>query len=475
MPAIVSLLKQYMVELNNYTRTESPTHIAFSREFYSRLYRNGYVSSESVPLPYCPRDDRFLPDRFVEGVCPFCGFDGARGDQCDNCGHLLEPVELKSPRCVICGTSPIIKDSEHWIFELPRLTDRLKSYIASSPQFPENARNFSNRWLEEGLKPRPLTRDNKWGIPAPFPGSEGKTIYVWMEAVLGYVSATKEWAERKGDTAAFARFWKDPATKTVIFMGKDNIPFHTIIFPALLMAADDGYVLPWQVSSTEFILFEGQKFSKSKNVGIWMDEAAKIADPEYWRFVLMSIRPQAKDANFGWSELERIVNSDLNDVIGNYVHRTLTFIKSNFGSVIPEPGPLGDEEKALLAYAEESASRFLRLMDDFDIKESVKQVVELARKGNEYISVREPWAQVKRDRVAAATTLFVASQLVYSISLMLYPFMPKSSAALCGILGLPPDPVRIGLEKLGKVALDPGHRLGQPVPLFSKIKVQKAN
>ncbi len=472
---ILSLLKQYMVELDNYTRTESPTHVQFCRDFYTRLYLNGYVSSEEVPLPYCPRDERFLPDRFVEGVCPFCGFDGARGDQCDNCGRLLEPVELKSPRCAICGTAPVIRESKHWIFELPKLTDRLKSYIASSPQFPENARNFSNGWLQEGLKPRPLTRDNKWGIPAPFPGAEGKTIYVWMEAVLGYVSATKEWAERKGDPEAFDRFWKDKATRTVIFMGKDNIPFHTIIFPALLMASDQGYVLPWQVSSTEFILFEGQRFSKSRNVGIWMDEAAKIADPEYWRFVLMAIRPQAKDANFGWSELDRIVNSDLNDVIGNYVHRTLTFVKSNFGSVVPEAGPLGDEEKALLGSLGESASNYVRLMDDFDIKEALKQVVELARRGNEYISVREPWAQIKKDREAAAATMFVACQLVYSISLMLYPFMPKSAPRLCGMLGLTPDPVKVGLGKLGTTALEPGHKLGQPVPLFAKIKVRKGS
>jgi methionyl-tRNA synthetase len=469
--AIVDLLKLYMVELDNYTRTESPVHVRFCQDFYLRLYRNGYVYTESVPLPYCPRDERFLPDRFVEGVCPFCGFDGARGDQCDSCGHLLEPIELKSPRCAICGTAPVIMDSRHWIFDLPKLSGGLKSYIDSCPQFPENARNFSHRWLEEGLRPRPLTRDNRWGIPAPFPGSEGKTIYVWMEAVLGYVSATKEWAERAGDEGAFDRFWKSGDTKTVIFMGKDNIPFHTIIFPALLMAAEDGYVLPWQVSSTEFILFEGQKFSKSKNVGIWMDDAAKIADPEYWRFVLMAIRPQGKDANFGWSELDRIVNSDLNDVVGNYVHRTLTFVKNNFNSAVPEAGPLGDEERVLLDFAKGSAAEYVRLMDDFEIKEALKQIVDLARKGNEFISVKEPWSQIKKDHVAAATTLYVGCQLVYSIALMLYPFMPRSSSLLCGLLGLPEDPLKVGIGKLGTAALEPGHRFTPPKPLFAKIKV----
>jgi methionyl-tRNA synthetase len=468
--AMLALLKQYMVELDNYTRTESPVHVSFSREFYMRLFSNGYVSTRSVPLPYCPRDERFLPDRFVEGVCPICGFDGARGDQCDNCGHLLEPTDLKSPRCVICGTAPVIKSSQHWIFELPKLSEQLAAYIDSSPQFPENARNFSRSWLAEGLKPRPLTRDNKWGIPAPFPGAEGKTIYVWMEAVLGYVSALKEWAIRRGTPEAFDEYWKSPDTKTVIFMGKDNIPFHTIIFPGLLMAAKDGYVLPWQVSSTEFILFEGQKFSKSKNIGVWMDQAARIADPEYWRFVLMAIRPQVKDANFGWAELDRLVNSDLNDVVGNYVHRTLTFVKNNFSSAVPEPGELGDAEETLLRFCKESSSRYIELMDGFDLKEALRQPVELARKGNEFISIREPWAQIKADRIAAATTMYVATQAVYSISLMLYPFMPKSSASLCVMLGLD-DPVKVGLGRLGTVALEPGHRLSSPKPLFSKIKV----
>jgi methionyl-tRNA synthetase len=468
---VVSLLKRYRVDLDNYTRTESPAHIDFVQRFYTKVLENGYIYSEDVPLLYCPRDARFLPDRFVEGTCPYCGFEEARGDQCDNCGRLLEPTDLKAPRCTTCGTTPVIRESTHWFFDLPKLSADLRAYIDSNAQFPENARNFSNRWLEEGLRPRALTRDNKWGIPAPFPGSEGKTIYVWMEAVLGYVSAVEEWSKVHGGQEAFDKFWKSPDTKSVYFIGKDNIPFHTIILPALLMASKEGYVLPWQVSSTEFILFEGQRFSKSRHVGIWMDETLQIADPEYWRYVLMAIRPQSKDANFGWSELDRLVNSDLNDVVGNYVHRTLMFIKNNFDSTVPRPGPLGKEENELLDFLAGASRKYVQLMDAFDLKEASRQPVDLARRGNEYLSLREPWYQVKKDRVAAATTLYVAAQATYSIALMLYPFMPMSSSSLCSMLNVGGDPLKLGLSRLGKEALEPGHTIDVPRALFSKVKV----
>jgi len=471
---MLRLLNDYMVELDNYTRTESPEHVRFVQEIYSRIHSNGYVYARPVLLPYCHKDMRFLPDRFVEGVCPHCGYAEARGDQCDGCGRLLEPTELKDARCVICGSPPVLKESTHWFFDLPKLAGELKKYIDENDRLPDNARNFSKKWLEEGLRPRPLTRDNRWGIPAPFPGAEGKTIYVWMEAVLGYVSAVKEWAKASGDEKAFSAFWNDGATKSVYFIGKDNIPFHTIIFPALLLAAREGYVLPWQVSSTEFILFEGQKFSKSRRVGVWMDEAEKVADPEYWRFVLMSIRPEGRDANFSWAELEKIVNNDLNDVVGNYVHRTLTFLSSNFSGQVPHPGELGSPERDLLNFMSEASRRYIHLMDSFDIREATRQPVELARKGNEFLSVMEPWAKLRSDRTEAATVMYTAVQAVHSIALMLYPALPRSSAALCDMLGLGHDPLKVGFRKLGAEALPPGHKLNRPRPLFTKVRTLPA-
>jgi methionyl-tRNA synthetase len=469
---MVDFLNRFLVELDNYTQTESPVHVKFVQDFYTRLYENGFVYSKKIWQLYCERDRMFLPDRFVEGTCPYCGKEGARGDQCDNCGRLLEPLDLVSPKCVICGLPPVTKESEHWFFDLPRLSERLKRYIQDSVEFPENARNFSLTWLKEGLKPRTLTRDNRWGIPAPFPGSEGKTIYVWMEAVLGYLSAVKELGQKRNDDGLFERFWKDASTKSVYFIGKDNIPFHTIILPGLLMASEEKYVLPTQVSSTEFILFEGKKFSKSKGIGVWLEDAVKVGEPEYWRFALMYFRPESRDSNFSWVEFERAVNSEMNDVLGNFIHRVLTFVKRFFELTVPDPGELDDDSKALLRVLAESWQRYTSDMNSFAIKDAVRDALDLARRGNEYVSSREPWEKIRKNDVAsAAQTVYVGVQLVHTLSLMIYPFLPRSSLKVWETLGLNGDPVSGGAGGGGTAAIRPGHKILPPSPLFTKVKV----
>ncbi|MEM3637711.1 MAG: methionine--tRNA ligase [Conexivisphaerales archaeon] len=469
---MLEILKTFMVELDNYTRTESPVHVKFVQDFYLRLYQRGYIYSQKVVQLYCNNDERFLPDRFVEGICPYCKYESARGDQCDNCGRLLDPLELEKPRCVICGQTPQPKETEHWFFDLSKLSAELNKYIDQNKELPENARNFSKNWLKEGLRPRALTRDSKWGIPAPFPGAEGKTIYVWMEAVLGYVSAVKEWAERKGNPELFSEFWLGKDTKSVYFIGKDNIPFHTIIFPALLIASGEGYVLPTQVSSTEFILFEGKKFSKSRHIGVWMNEAMRIAKPEYWRFALMYFRPELRDSNFSWTEFDRAVNSELNDVLGNFEHRVLTFIKKFFDMSIPEAKELDEDSKQMMEELSRLWNEYVNKMDSFQIKEAVRTMLDLARKGNEYMSRREPWEQIKHDNSLAAMTLYTCAQLVYTLTIMLYPFCPLSSTKLWEMLGLEGDPVSHGIEGAGREYLKPGHRIMPPSTIFSKVVLQ---
>jgi methionyl-tRNA synthetase len=335
---------------------------------------------------------------------------------------------------------------------------------------PENARNFSLRWLEEGLKPRALTRDNKWGIPAPFPGAEDKTIYVWFEAVLGYVSASIEWAEQCGKPEAWKDFWFDPSTRNVHFIGKDNIPFHTIIFPSLLLASNGHYVMPWQVSSTEFILFEGQKFSKSKRIGVWIDDALKIASGEYWRYVLIAIRPEARDANFTWRDFESHVNSELNDVLGNFIHRTLTFIYNSFESKIPEAKDLNETDGKITDLIANSPTRIAALLDNFELRNGLAAIIDIARTGNQYLSEREPWHLIKTDPEKAATTLHLASQLVRSIGIMLTPFLPETSERIQNQLNLRE---KQDWWNAGKMILKPGHVINKPEPLFHKIVVNK--
>ncbi len=467
---ICELLEAYNIRLDNYTRTESPVHIRFTQELYRKVYENGYVYTQSVNLPYCETDQRFLPDRFVEGTCPHCSYEGARGDQCESCGRVLDPLELRAPRCAFCGATPTVKSSTHWFFDLPKFRDKLQTIIQSNKQLPENARNFSLRWLEEGLKPRALTRDNKWGIPAPFPGADGKTIYVWLEAVLGYVSASIEWAEKSGRPDAWKDYWFDKTTRNVHFIGKDNIPFHVIIFPALLLATHEDYVLPWQVSSTEFILFEGQKFSKSKRIGVWIDETLKVAPAEYWRYFLVATRPEARDANFTWPDFETHVNTELNDVLGNFVHRTLTFITSFFDSRIPEPQGFDGKDEAIKSEVEATPSKVGSLLDQFHLKNALAAIIDLARTGNQYLSEREPWHLIKSDGARTATTLYLTAQLVRTIGILISPFLPETAQQIRDQLNLDNGELSLKWWDAGKLDLKPGHIIGKPKPLFHKIQ-----
>jgi methionyl-tRNA synthetase len=466
---ICDLLEKYQICLTNYSRTENPVHVRYVQEFYRKVYDNGFIFTETVNLPFCPKCGRFLPDRFVEGICPHCGQDNARGDQCESCGRVLDPLELKSPRCTFCGTVPIVKSSKHWFFDLPRFSDSLSQYIDSSAQLPENARNFSKRWLKEGLHPRALTRDNRWGIPAPFPGAEDKTIYVWLEAVLGYVSAAVEWAERNGRPEEWKTFWFGRDTKNVHFIGKDNIPFHTIIFPALLLATKDPYVLPWQVSSTEFILFDNKKLSKSHRIGVWVDEALRVAPADYWRYLLIAIRPETKDANFTWKDFQARLNADLNDVLGNFIHRTLTFIKNNFSGLIPAPGEFNERDKATIAKLQESPRKASVALDQCKLREGLSTVIDLARDGNLYLSESEPWHAIKRDPVRARTTMFICAQLVRSLAVLLAPFLPATAESIWSQLGLHEDLSKARWEEAGEIRLGEGHVIGDPTPLFKKI------
>ncbi|MDD1777949.1 MAG: methionine--tRNA ligase, partial [Candidatus Helarchaeota archaeon] len=316
--SIDKLFKDWGISYDNYTRTHNPVHIEYVQDFYRKVYANGYIFTQEVEMLRCPQCNRFLPDRFVEGTCPHCGAN-ARGDQCEVCDRLLEPTELINPHCKICNSTPIIKKTVHWYFDFKKFEQPLKEFIENHPVLPDNARNWCLSILNEGLKPRAITRDLEWGIPAPFPGAEGKSIYVWFEAVLGYVSATKQWAENSKRPNYWKEFWFNKDTKTVFFIGKDNIPFHLLIFPALLMATKQNYVLPYNVSSTEFLLFDGQKFSKSHKIGIWIDEALELAPVDFWRYSLIASRPEMKDASFSLYDLETYVNSDLNDVLGTFI------------------------------------------------------------------------------------------------------------------------------------------------------------
>jgi len=468
---VSKLFKEFKISFDNYTRTENPIHIRFVRDFLLKIYNNGYIFTQEIQMPYCPKDEMFLPDRFIEGTCPYCGYERARGDQCDKCGRLLEPWQLISPECVFCGSTPIFKKTRHWYFDLPKLTNDLEKFIVEHENFPDNVKKFSLNWIKEGLKPRAITRDNKWGIPAPFPGAEDKTIYVWFDALVGYISATIEYGVKKGKGDLWERYWRDPETKTVYFIGKDNIPFHAIILPALIMASGEKLVLPWQVAATEYLTFEGEKFSKSRGIGVWIDEALEMFDADYWRFALISMRPEVKDTNFTWKEFYRIINSDLNDDIGNFIHRTLSFIAKYFNHEVPEPGELNGIDYDFKNKILQTPNTVEKFFNEVRLKLALQAVIELARHGNQYLNRKAPWDKVKNEETIsdAKTTLWLSANAVGFLALMLAPFIPKHAQKIWDMLGMETDITKENWDRMKELFINPGHKIRKPKPVFRKL------
>jgi methionyl-tRNA synthetase len=374
---------------------------------------------------------------------------------------------------VICKTKPTAKTTRHWYIDLQKLEEPLKEYIKTNQQLPANVKNFSLNWIKEGLKPRAVTRDIEWGIPAPFEGAEGKTIYVWVDAVLGYVSATIEQCQRLGQPEKWREFWFDKEAKTLYFVGKDNIPFHTIILPALLLASGQGYNLPWNVSATEFLQFRGQKASKSQRVGIWIDEALEMFPVDYWRFFLIATRPESKDTNFTWTAFTEKINADLNDTFGNFIHRTLSFITSKFDGQIPAPTKLDKDDQAVLDAVKEKVSQAAKEIEDGWLQSAANTLIAISRIGNQYLNTKEPLNLMKTDKEKAGTIFYVAAQVVKAAAVVAEPFMPQTSQQLWQTLNLQ-GTVQQSKWSDASVPLEAGHEINKPQPLFHKIDADEA-
>ncbi len=474
-----NLFKEWKISYDNYTITHNPTHIKFVQEFYLDVQRNGYVLEKEIESLYCEKDNLYLPDRFVEGICPHCGFEEARGDQCDNCQKLLTPLELKKPRCVICNNTPEIKQTKHWYLNFPKLQDRLKKLIEDNKIIPQNARQMCLNSIAEGLPERAITRDLEWGIPAPFKGADDKTIYVWFEAVLGYVSAVKEWADKLiNQPNKFDYFWKEDNTKTVYFIGKDNIIFHLIVFPGLLMAYNEDktekekLVLPYNVSSTEFLMYENDKFSKSRGVGIWIDEALELAPLDYWRFNLIYNRPEKSDTSFLWSEFANNIKT-LNDVIGNFIHRILTFLNKQFKSTIPNRIRFDDLDKEFVTRLKSIGNLVGELLDNFELRRALREIVNFGRDGNVYLNNKAPWHLIKKDKNAAGHVFNLCAQAVYALAILLAPFIPDTSEKILDYLNIPEKLNQLSWNSINENALKEGHKIKVPMPIFQKLEINE--
>ena len=469
---VVELFKKWGFSFDNYTRTENPIHKEFVQAHQMKIYNNGYIFTQETEMLYCEKCSRFLPDRFVEGKCPYCGYETARGDQCDACGRLLEPTFLIEPYCIICKSKPIIKKTKQWYFDLPKFSEKLNDYINNNKEFPANARNFSLSLIKEGLKPRALTRDVEWGIPAPFPGAEGKTFYVWFENVLGYISATIEYFRNRGEPEKWKEYWFNKEAKTLYFVGKDNIPFHVIIFPALLLASGEDYNLPWNVPATEFLQFRGERASKSRRIGIWIDEALELFPADYWRYFLMATRPETKDSNFSWELFIEKINSDLNDTFGNFIHRTLKFINTQFNDEIPQPEALDDDSKHILETLKEKVEIIGKEIEDCRLQSAANNVIDVSRIGNQYLNEKEPWNLIKKDRSKAANIIYVVAQFVKALAIVSAPFTPFVAEELWKTLNLSGSVHEQKWDEALK-PLPANHKIAKAKPLFQKIEANE--
>jgi methionyl-tRNA synthetase len=475
---IKDLHEQWKISFDNYTLTHNPVHIQFVQRFYLDIQKNNFIVEKEIDSLYCEVDNLYLPDRFVEGTCPNCDSDRARGDQCDTCGKLLTPLELINPRCSICGNKPKIKTTKHWYLDFPKLQSRLKKFIEQNEIIPSNARQMCLNSIEDGIPQRAITRDLEWGIPAPFEGAGDKTIYVWFEAVLGYISAILQWAEEmEKDSTKFDYFWKDPKTKSVFFIGKDNIIFHLIIFPGLLMAynedkkKEEQLILPYNVSSTEWLLFENEKFSKSRGVGIYIDEALQLAPLDYWRFNLLFNRPESSDTSFLWSEFENTIKI-LNDTIGNFIHRTLTFVNKQFNSKIPEKLEYDEIDKSLVEKINNISSEISDSMLNFKIRKALRDIVNFGREGNVYLNEKAPWHLIKTNKKAAGHVFNICCQVVYALAILLEPFIPDTSEKILTYLNLNSSDNFIW-DSINENSVKAGLQIKKPQPLFQKLDIKQ--
>jgi methionyl-tRNA synthetase len=469
---IVELFGKWGLSFDNYTRTENPVHKEFVQQHLMKIYNRGYIFTQETEMLYCEKCDRFLPDRYVEGKCPYCGNEGARGDQCEACGRLLETTLLIEPHCAICGSRPVRRKTTHWYFDLPKFSNEISKYLNGNKRLPDNARNFSLNMVKEGLKPRAVTRDISWGISAPFPGAENKSIYVWVEAVLGYVSATIEYFKNSHETERWKEYWFDKKSKTLYFIGKDNIPFHTIILPALLLASGEDYNLPWNVSTTEFLQFKGEKLSKSQRIGIFSDEALELFPADYWRFYLMATRPETKDSNFSWELFIEKVNGDLNDTFGNFVHRTLTFISTQFNGEIPRFEKPDEDAEQTLNALKDKVETVANEIENCRLQSAANIVIGISRIGNQYLNEKEPWKLIKENRSKAANIFNVAAQIAKALAVVSAPFIPFAAEEIWKTLNLP-GPVHKQKWDEALKPLPPGHKIVKPKPLFKKIDVDE--
>ncbi len=464
-------IEQLGVRYDLYWNTADPWHKKWVQEIFLALKEKGHVYEANMVSPYCETGNHFLPDRYVEGTCPICKFPRARGDQCDNCTNLMDPFQLVDPKCRIHGTTPVPRETKHFFFRLTAFEEPLAKWIGEDKgHWRHHVLTFTRSWLEEGLKDRPITRDLDWGVEVPVPGYETKRIYVWFEAVMGYLTATKEWYRRHGPADGWKDLWYDPKARHYYFIGKDNIVFHSIIWPAILMGYDGKLALPYDVPATQYMNFSGEKMSAGRGLGVWLPDLLARFDPDQLRYYALATMPETKDTDFTWEDFAQRNNSELLAVYGNFVHRALTFADKNFNHEVPATGFLDAADKAMVRAIEQQWKKVGQNLEYVHLKDAVREAIQLARLGNQYFDQKAPWDLLKKDRVACGTALHVALRVSRSLAILMAPFLPFSSSRLWHVLGEDSD-VHGQRWEDALADVPAGQKLRVGKPLFVRIEL----
>lgn len=457
------------MSFDNFSRTSLPIHHKNSQEFFLKLHEKGYLSEQTVVQFYCEHCDRFLADRYVEGTCPVCHAEGARGDQCDTCGRSLDQTHLINPICVTCGNKPVIRETRHWFLNLKQLQPKIKGWLDTKTHWKENVRNFCEGWFKTGLEDRAVTRDLRWGVPVPVEGYENKVLYVWFDAPIGYISSTIEWAQKLGQPDRWEDYWLDKSTKMVHFMAKDNIVFHAIIWPLILMGHGD-FVLPAEIPANEYLTLEGQKISTSKNYAVWLDEFLQIFPPDPLRYCIAINAPETKDADFSWRDFQQRNNNELADILGNFVNRTLTFLKKNFDNNVPQPGEFDALDNEMLSRLKEAPKKIGGLYEKFEVRKGLTALMDLARFANKYFNDQKPWITVRENPEKCATTFYVCVQVLKGLAILMEPVLPFSARKLWKMVNLSVSLEDQQWNSAGDADVPVGHQLAKAKILFSKIE-----
>lgn len=492
---IKSSFQDFGISFDNYSRTSAKIHHDTASEFFKKLYNDGKFIEEITEQLYDEKAQQFLADRFVTGTCPKCGNDSAYGDQCENCGTSLNATDLINPKSTITGTTPTLKSTKHWFLPLDQYDAFLREWILEGHKndWKPNVYGQVKSWLDDGLKPRAVTRDLDWGIPVPVEGAEGKVLYVWFDAPIGYISSTKEWAAREGKD--WEPYWKSNDTKLVHFIGKDNIVFHCVIFPAMLKA-EGSYIMPDNVPANEFLNLEGNKLSTSKNWAVWLNEYLEDfpGQQDVLRYSLTATAPETKDNDFTWKDFQARNNNELVAIFGNFINRVVVLTNKYYDGQVPQPNDFTDIDTATLTEMRAYPAVIASSLERYRFREALVELMNLARLGNKYLADEEPWKTIKENPERVQTQLFVALQIATALAVLSEPFLPFTAAKLKDILRLDPRPesvIAMGVvdetlsfndarntpQTLGwndiavtQNLLVPGHVIGQAELLFAKIE-----